>query len=68
MCPSPLLTAGYRRPFVNRDVRRAGAGGAAHGEAPLTMVAPMVATAGLTVLMFVWADVPLAFALRLAGG
>ena len=65
---STLLNAGYFLPIVYRAFFAEGDGSAAHGEAPVTMVAPIVATAALTVLMFLFADLPLALALRLAGG
>ena len=48
---SQLLAA---RPGETHDV--------AHGEAPLTMVVALCATAALTVLMFFLPDVPLALA------
>jgi multicomponent Na+:H+ antiporter subunit D len=64
---STLLNAGYFLPIVYRAFFAPGDG---HGgkEAPWTMVAAMVATASLTVLMFFFADVPLALAGRLVGG
>jgi multicomponent Na+:H+ antiporter subunit D len=65
---STLLNAGYFVPIVYRafvlpekDTR------ASHSEAPWTMVAAMLATASLTVLMFFFADLPLALAARLPG-
>jgi multicomponent Na+:H+ antiporter subunit D len=65
---STLLNAGYLLPIVYRAFFVAGAPGEArHGEAHWTMVAAMVASAGLTILMFFCADLPLALALRLAG-
>ena len=60
---STLLNAGYFLPIVYRAFFRAGTG--AHGEAPLPMVAALVITAALTVLMFFFADVPLALARQL---
>jgi multicomponent Na+:H+ antiporter subunit D len=62
---STLLNAGYFLPIVYRAFFR-DAGGEHHGEAPWTMVAALVATAALTVVMFFWADVPLALARSLA--
>jgi multicomponent Na+:H+ antiporter subunit D len=65
---STLLNAGYFLPIVYRGFFGEGdAGDAAHGEAPWTMVAASTATAGLTLLMFFFADWPLALATRLAG-
>jgi multicomponent Na+:H+ antiporter subunit D len=58
---STLLNAGYFLPIVYRAFFHAPAG-EAHGEAPWTMVAALVFTAGLTVAMFFWADLPLALA------
>jgi multicomponent Na+:H+ antiporter subunit D len=64
---STLLNAGYFLPIVYRAFFEAGAPGeAAHGEAPWPMVAALVATASLTVLMFFFADLPLALARQLA--
>jgi len=58
-----LLSAGYLLPIVHRAfLRPAAAGGAAHGEAPATMVVALVATAALTVTLVVFPDVPLALA------
>ena len=39
-----------------------------HGEAPATMVVALTATAALTILMFFFAELPLALARQLAGG
>jgi len=66
---STLLNAGYFLPIVYRafflgDNDK----GETHGEAPLSMVAAMVLTAGLTVLMFFFSDLPLALAERAVGG
>jgi multicomponent Na+:H+ antiporter subunit D len=58
---STLLNAGYFLPIVYRAFFHAPAG-EAHGEAPWTRVAALVFTAGLTVAMFFWADLPLALA------
>ncbi|MGQ0511741.1 MAG: proton-conducting transporter transmembrane domain-containing protein [Betaproteobacteria bacterium] len=73
---STLLNAGYFLPIVYRAffVPAADAGGHGeehgehHGEAPWTMVAAMVATAGLTLAMFFAADWPVLLAMRLAAG
>ncbi len=63
-----LLSAGYLLPIVYRAfLRPAPAAEPAHGEAPWTMVVALVATAALTVLMFFFADVPLALARGLLG-
>jgi multicomponent Na+:H+ antiporter subunit D len=63
---STLLNAGYFLPIVYRAFFKEGkSGDADHGEAPWTMVAALVATAALTILMFFWADLPLALARRL---
>ena len=60
---STLLNAGYFLPIVYRAFFRSGAG--THGEAPLPMVAALVITAALTILMFFFADAPLALARQL---
>ncbi len=67
---STLLTAGYFLPIVYRAFFRPVAAGddLGHGEAPATMVVAMVATATLTILMFFFAELPLALARQLAGG
>ena len=63
---STLLNAGYFLPIVYRAFFvPASDPYAHHGEAPWTMVTAMVATAALTVLMFFYADVPLALAERM---
>jgi multicomponent Na+:H+ antiporter subunit D len=65
---STLLNAGYFLPIVYRAFFVASAPQEpGHGEAHWTMVAALLATAGLTVLMFFFADLPLALALRLTG-
>jgi multicomponent Na+:H+ antiporter subunit D len=58
---STLLNAGYFLPILYRAFFREG-NGEAHGEAPLPMVLALVATAALTVLMFFYAELPLALA------
>ena len=63
---STLLNAGYFLPIVYRAFFRE-ASGEEHGEAPLPMVLALVATAVLTVLMFFFADLPLAFARKMLG-
>ncbi|MGB8434773.1 MAG: monovalent cation/H+ antiporter subunit D family protein [Burkholderiales bacterium] len=65
---STLLNAGYFLPIVWRAFFRTAPEGTAHGEAPLPMVAALVVTAGLTIGMFFYADVPLALARQVAGG
>ena len=60
---STLLNAGYFLPIVYRAFfAQAQPGEPDHGEAPWPMVAALVTTAALTLLMFFWADVPLALA------
>lgn len=60
---STLLNAGYFLPVVYRAFFVPSRGSdPLHGEAPWTMVAAMVVTASLTVLMFFFADLPLALA------
>ena len=62
---STLLNAGYFLPIVYRAFFVSpAASDSPHGEAPWTMVAAMVVTASLTVLMFFYADLPLALAER----
>lgn len=63
---STLLNAGYFLPILYKAFFKQG-NGEAHGEAPWTMVAALATTAGLTVLMFFWADLPLALARGMLG-
>ena len=63
---STLLNAGYFLPIVYRAFFRA-ADGAAHGEAPVTMVAALTLSALATIALFFAADIPLALARRLGG-
>jgi multicomponent Na+:H+ antiporter subunit D len=63
---STLLNAGYFLPIVYRAFFLEGEN-QDHGEAPWTMVAALVATAALTVLMFFFADLPIALATRMTG-
>ena len=66
---STLLNAGYFVPIVYRAfLREPSIVDAAHGEAPWTMVVALVATATLTILLFLFADVPIALARGLLGG
>jgi multicomponent Na+:H+ antiporter subunit D len=62
---STLLNAGYFLPIVYRAFFVEGKQ-ESHGEAPWTMVAALVATATLTILMFFFADLPIALAKALA--
>jgi multicomponent Na+:H+ antiporter subunit D len=64
---STLLNAGYFVPIVYRAFFLPPGDSASNGEAPPTMVAAMVVTAALTVLMFFFADLPLALAAKLGG-
>ena len=60
---STLLNAGYFVPIVYRAfLREPPAVDAAHGEAPVTMVVALVATAALTVMLFFLGDVPITLA------
>lgn len=63
---STLLSAAYFVPIVHRAFLAKG-DGSRHGEAPLPVVAAVVASAALALAMFPAADVPLAIA-RLIGG
>ena len=66
---STLLNAGYFVPIVYRAfLREPSTVDPAHGEAPWTMVVALVATAALTILLFLFADVPIALARGLLGG
>jgi len=66
---STLLNAAYFAPIVHRAfLRPEAAGGEAHGEAPLPMVAALTATAALTVALFFYPDIALALARATAGG
>jgi len=62
---STLLNAGYFLPIVYRAFFIESQG-EAHGEAPLSMVLALLATAALTLLMFFFADLPLALAARVS--
>jgi multicomponent Na+:H+ antiporter subunit D len=64
---STLLNAAYFAPIVYRGFCRAPAG-PVHGEAPLPMVLALVATAGATLALFFFPQVPLALAGALQGG
>jgi multicomponent Na+:H+ antiporter subunit D len=72
---STLLNAAYFVPIVyaaffqseERDSTGL-QGGHGHGEAPITIVIALVATAGLTVLMFLFPGLPLSLAHQLVGG
>ncbi len=66
---STLLNAGYFLPIVYRAFRRAdGAGAATIKEAPWPMVAALVATALLTILLFLFPGVPWRLAQMTLGG
>jgi multicomponent Na+:H+ antiporter subunit D len=66
---STLLNAAYFAPIVYRAfLRPPRAGEAAHGEAPLAMVAALTATAALTLALFFYPDLALALARAVAGG
>jgi multicomponent Na+:H+ antiporter subunit D len=65
---STLLNAGYFLPIVYRAfLVSPQQGNPDHGEAPWTMVLALVCTAALTVLMFFFADLPIALATRMTG-
>jgi multicomponent Na+:H+ antiporter subunit D len=65
---STLLNAGYFLPILYKAFFNAPSpSDSSHGEAPLSMVLALVATAALTILMFFWADVPLALARGMLG-
>jgi multicomponent Na+:H+ antiporter subunit D len=66
---STLLNAGYFLPIVYRAFfMQEEKGNVDYGEAPWTMVAALLTTAALTVLMFFFADLPLALARSLVRG
>lgn len=75
---STLLNAGYFLPILHRAYFRtppamsnSGAAGAhedVHGEAPLPIVLALVATAALTVLLFLFPDIPYQLAANLVKG
>jgi multicomponent Na+:H+ antiporter subunit D len=66
---STLLNAGYFVPIVYRAFLREPARDApAHGEAPWTMVVAQLATAALTIVLFLFSDVPIALARAMRGG
>ncbi|HSA90656.1 MAG TPA: proton-conducting transporter membrane subunit [Burkholderiales bacterium] len=65
---STLLNAGYFLPILYKAFFNSPSpSDSFHGEAPLSMVLALVATAALTILMFFWADVPLALAQGMLG-
>jgi multicomponent Na+:H+ antiporter subunit D len=66
---STLLNAGYLLPIVYRAFMpaRTGEDGAVRTESPWPMVAALVATAMLTLVLFLWPGVLLGLAERLAG-
>jgi multicomponent Na+:H+ antiporter subunit D len=65
---STLLNAGYFLPILYKAFFNSPSpSDSSHGEAPLSMVLALVATAALTILMFFWADVPLALARGMLG-
>jgi len=68
MVASTVLNAGYFLPIVYRAFFRSPSGHADHGEAPAPVVCALVATAGLTLLMFLFPALPLALAQSIAGG
>ncbi|MGH7909790.1 MAG: proton-conducting transporter membrane subunit, partial [Thermodesulfobacteriota bacterium] len=68
---STLLNAAYFLPIVHAAFfRKASSEDAAHGhgEAPWTMVVALTATAGATLALFFFADLPLALARQLVAG
>jgi len=68
MVASTLLNAGYFLPIVYRAFFRSPGAQAIHGEAPAPVVCALVATAGLTLAMFLFPALPLALAQSIAGG
>ena len=64
---SALLNAAYFLPILYAAFFKAPGQGADHGEAPLTMVIALCATASLTVGLFFYPQIPLALARQLAG-
>ncbi|HET9350624.1 MAG TPA: proton-conducting transporter membrane subunit, partial [Burkholderiales bacterium] len=65
---STLLNAGYFLPILYKAfINAPSPSDPSHGEAPLSMVLAMVATAALTIAMFFYADVPLALARGMLG-
>jgi multicomponent Na+:H+ antiporter subunit D len=64
---STLLNAGYFLPIVYRAFRRTGVGRPGIAEAPWPVVVPLVVTAILTVVLFVWPTIPYELADMLAG-
>ncbi|MBI2508565.1 MAG: monovalent cation/H+ antiporter subunit D family protein [Betaproteobacteria bacterium] len=67
---STLLNAAYFLPIVHAAFFRSARDGehADHGEAPWTMVVALTATAGATLALFFFADLPLALARQLVAG
>ena len=63
-----LLSAGYLVPIVYRGFFRPLRGSAAHGEAPLTMVVALCASAAATLGFFFFPELPLALARSLGSG
>ncbi|HJT61666.1 MAG TPA: proton-conducting transporter membrane subunit [Burkholderiales bacterium] len=65
---STLLNAGYFLPILFRAfLRSPSPSDPSYGEAPLPMVLALVATAALTILMFFYAELPLALARGMLG-
>jgi multicomponent Na+:H+ antiporter subunit D len=65
---STLLNAGYFLPILHRAfLRSPSPSDFSHGEAPWPMVLALVATAALTILMFFYAELPLALARGMLG-
>jgi multicomponent Na+:H+ antiporter subunit D len=65
---STLLNAGYFLPILYKAFfNLPSPSDSSHGEAPLSMVLAMIATAALTIAMFFYADVPLALARGMLG-
>jgi multicomponent Na+:H+ antiporter subunit D len=65
---STLLNAGYFLPILYKAFFNSPSpSDSSHGEAPLSMVLAMLATAALTIAMFFYADLPLALARGMLG-
>jgi multicomponent Na+:H+ antiporter subunit D len=65
---STLLNAGYFLPILYKGFFNSPSpSDSSHGEAPLSMVLAMIATAALTIVMFFYADLPLALARGMLG-
>lgn len=65
---STLLNAAYFLPIIYRAFAKPPTDDVQHGEAPRLMLLAMMFTAGMTVLLFFWHEIPVSLAWQLVGG